>query len=159
MADIRANFKQIAIVRLFDERNRHIGIAERAQILGLSLTTYVYFLDTYTSIVCNASRRAVEILRSQYVSLLNQPLPPMTDTRETKRHRATKYEVDMLCAHCYDMYLNGIQADIKNYWYYVERHNELYGTDPHYTAIFNGNQHRIDTLIKIKGADAYRSAP
>lgn len=157
--DIRTNFNTIASVRIFDERNKHLPISERANMLGISLTSYIYYLDKWCSIICHASQRAVEILRSQYASLINQSLPNMENKEETKRQRATKYESDVLCAQCFHSYLMGQNAKIKEFWYYVERHNELYGNDPHYTAIFNGNNERVNTLITARGHDAYKPAP
>ena len=156
---IQANFKTIAIARRYNETHKSQPIAERADALGITLTLYVYYLDKFADILVSARPRGAEVLRSQYVKLINKSNFEIMDKKENKRHRATKYESDVICAQCFNDYLLGKQNDNKAFWYYVERHNDLYGNDPQYTAIFNGNQQRVDTLKQARGEQAYRSAP
>lgn len=153
------NFKTIAIVRRYDETHKAQPIAERASALGLTLTLYIYYLDKFANILLNASSREAELLRSQYTRIIHQSTFDIMAKEETKRHRATKYDTDVKCAQCYHTYLLGKQTDEREFWYFVERHNELYGNDAHYTAIFNGNNNRVKSLIQLRGEKAYRCAP
>ena len=155
---IHANSKSIAKVWLFNERHKLLTIDERAEMLGLTVTTYTYYLDKWVGILFHSPRNIVEILRSKYASIINQKFEVM-EIQENKRHRASKYESDVLCAQCYHSFLLGQQKKIKEFWYYVERHNDLYGIDPHYTAIFNGNQQRVLALMQLRGEQAYKPAP
>ena len=156
---IQANFKTIAIARRYNETHKSQPIAERADTLGITLTLYIYYLDKFADILVSASPREAEILRSQYVQLINKTKYESMTTTENKKHRATKYESDVKCAQCYHSYLLGQQNEDKNFWYYVERHNDLYGIDPQYTAVFNGNQTRVVALMQLRGEQAYHPAP
>lgn len=154
-------YSNIAIVREAESRYYNLSLEERAQLIGLTDTMYRYYLDKGVEFLSTLQTRELNLfhLECDRAKLLHNL--PTINVNERPRHRESKYHNDLLCAQTYHKYLLGERSQLQSsrFWYYIERHKQLYGVDNQYTAVFNGNNERVVALIQLRGEKSYHSAP
>lgn len=151
----------VAICREAERRYSHLPLVERAKLIGLSDTMYRHYLDKGVEFQTTLQPRElhafhIECDKSKLLHIL-----PKVNVNERPRHRESKYHNDLLCAQTYHKYLLGEKSELQSsrFWYYIERHKQLYGVDNQYTAVFNGNNERVVALMQLRGEKSYHPAP
>lgn len=154
-------YRNIAICRECENRHADMSLDERAELVGLTPVLYRYYLDKGVKFETSLQPRELNLLHGECEQVKELFALPTINVNERPRHRECKYHSDLLCAQTYHKYLLGEDSELSSYlfWYYVERHKQLYGVDNQYTAVFNGNQQRVVALMQLRGEKSYRSAP
>lgn len=154
-------YSNIAICRECENRHADMSLDERAELVGITPVLYQYYLDKGVEFESILQPRELRYLTIEGTRIGGLKKLPKIDVNERPRHRESKYHNDLLCAQNYHLYLLGEESVLSStrFWYFVERHKQLYGVDNQYTAVFNGNQERVIALMQLRGEQSYRSAP
>lgn len=154
-------YRNIAICRECENRHADISLDERAELVGLTPVLYQYYLDKGVRFETSLQPRELNLLHAECEQAKELFTLPTIDVNERPRHRECKYHNDLLCAQTYHKYLLGEKSELQSsrFWYYIERHKQLYGVDNQYTAVFNGNNERVVALIQLRGEKSYHPAP
>lgn len=154
-------YRNIAICREAEERFADLSLDERAELIGLTPVLYHYYLDKGVEFESILQPRELRYLTIEVARIEELKNLPKIDVNERPRHRESKYHNDLLCAQTYHKHLLGEKSELQSsrFWYYIERHKQLYGVDNQYTAVFNGNQERVVALMQLRGEQAYKPAP
>lgn len=154
-------YRNIAICREAEERFADFSLDERAALIGLTPVLYCYYLDKGVKFETSLQPRELNLLHGECEQVKELFTLPTIDVNERPRHRESKYHNDLLCAQTYHKYLLGEKSELQSsrFWYYIERHRQLYGVDNQYTAVFNGNNERVVALMQLRGEKSYHPAP
>lgn len=154
-------YSNIAICRECENRHADLSLDERAELVGLTPVLYQYYLDKWVEFHSILQVRELNILHHEWDKMRMKQELPTINVNKRPRHRESKYHNDLLCAQTYHKYLLGEKSELQSsrFWYFIERHKQLYGVDNQYTAVFNGNQERVVALMQLRGESAYHPAP